>query len=57
MGTREELSGIVGNENFSDEPEVLKTYSKDFSLVSSGMPNYVVKPKSAGNTKGYQPGQ
>jgi glycolate oxidase len=47
MNKRENLLEIVGRENFSDTPEVLKSYSKDFSLVPSGMPNYVVKPKEA----------
>lgn len=41
------LMKIVGSENFSDSPEILKTYSKDYSLAPSGMPNYVVKPKDA----------
>jgi hypothetical protein len=47
MNTRDKLLEIVGGENFSDSPEVLKKYSKDFSLVPSGMPNFVVKPKEA----------
>ena len=47
MSIRDKLLEIVGVENFSDSPEVLKKYSKDFSLVPSGMPNYVVKPKDA----------
>jgi|SRR5271157_358524 len=44
MNIRDNLLGIVGSENFFDEPEVLKKYSKDFSLVPPGVPNYVVKP-------------
>jgi len=47
MSVRDELIKIVGKECFSDDPEVLKKYSKDFSLVPSGMPNYVVRPKDA----------
>jgi len=47
MSIRERLLEIVGSENFSDDPEVLETYSKDFSFAPSGMPNYVVKPKEA----------
>ena len=47
MNTRDKLLEIVGAENFFDSPEVLKKYSKDFSLVPSGTPNYVVKPKDA----------
>jgi hypothetical protein len=38
---------MVGAENFSDDSNVLNTYSKDFSFVSCGMPNFVVKPKDA----------
>jgi len=47
MSLREKLLEIVGVENFSDDPEVLKKYSKDLSLVPLGAPNYVVKPKDA----------
>jgi hypothetical protein len=47
MSIREKLLEIVGSEGYSDDSEVLKRYSKDFSLVPSGMPNYVVKPKDA----------
>jgi FAD/FMN-containing dehydrogenase len=47
MNTKDKLLEIVGTEYFSDAPEVLKKYSKDFSLVPPGMPNYVVKPKDA----------
>jgi FAD/FMN-containing dehydrogenase len=47
MDTRDNLLKMVGVENFIDEPESLKGYSKDFSLVPPGMPNYVVKPKDA----------
>jgi hypothetical protein len=47
MNTRDELLKMVGVENFFDNPEVLQRYSKDFSLVPPGMPNYVVKPKDA----------
>lgn len=47
MNTREKLLEIVGVEYFSDTPEVLKKYSKDFSLVPPGMPSYVLKPKDA----------
>jgi FAD/FMN-containing dehydrogenase len=41
------LREIVGAENFSADPEVLSTYSRDFSLVPAGVPNYLVKPKTA----------
>jgi hypothetical protein len=47
MNRREKLLEIVGIDHFFDASEVLKKYSKDFSLVPAGMPNYVVKPKDA----------
>ncbi|OGP64709.1 MAG: hypothetical protein A2169_01905 [Deltaproteobacteria bacterium RBG_13_47_9] len=47
MNTRDDLLEIVGDENFFDNPEVLQRYSKDFSLVPPGMPNYVARPKDA----------
>jgi FAD/FMN-containing dehydrogenase len=47
MSIREELLEIVGTGNYSDDAAVLETYSKDFSLVPAGMPNYVVKPAGA----------
>ncbi len=47
MSTREGLLKLVGPESFSDDPEVLKAYSTDFSLVPPGVPNYVVKAKKA----------
>jgi FAD/FMN-containing dehydrogenase len=45
MSTKEKFLEIVGVDHFFDDPEVLKKYSKDFSLVPSGMPNYIVRPK------------
>jgi FAD/FMN-containing dehydrogenase len=45
---KKKLSEIVGPGNFFDDPKVLKTYSKDESIVSGTVPNYVVKPKNAG---------
>jgi hypothetical protein len=47
MTVKEKLVGLVGVNNFSDAPEVLAEYSRDFSLRAPGMPNYVVKPKDA----------
>jgi FAD/FMN-containing dehydrogenase len=47
MKIREKLLEIVGAEHFSDDPVILESYSKDFSLVPSGRPNFVVKPKDA----------
>jgi FAD/FMN-containing dehydrogenase len=45
MSIKEGLIKLVGSENFTDAPEVLKAYSTDFSLAPPGAPNYVVKPK------------
>jgi len=47
MSIQKELLDIVGRKNLFDDAAVLEAYSQDFSLVPSGMPNYVVKPKSA----------
>lgn len=47
MTVKTELSKIVRPENFFDDPEVLNNYSRDFSLVPPGVPNFVVKPKTA----------
>jgi FAD/FMN-containing dehydrogenase len=44
---KQELSKAVGAEHFSDAPQVLSTYSKDFSLAPQGAPDYVVKAKDA----------
>jgi glycolate oxidase len=46
MAIKEELAGIVGAENVSDDAEKLKPYSKDNSLSAPVMPSYVVKPKN-----------
>src|SRR4030042_949858 len=51
MNIRDRLLEIVGVENLSDDSEVLKNYSKDFSLVPPGMPNYVVRPKDASEVR------
>jgi FAD/FMN-containing dehydrogenase len=47
MSIRDKLIKIVGAQNFSDKPEVLESYSKDYSIVPAGMPNYVAKPKTS----------
>jgi len=47
MSIQEKLLEIVGRKNLFDDAAVLEAYSKDFSMAPSGMPNYVVKPKSA----------
>jgi FAD/FMN-containing dehydrogenase len=47
MTNKDKLIEIVGVKNFSDEPEVLERYSKDFSLLPAGAAHCVVKPKDA----------
>ncbi len=47
MNIKQELLETVGAEHFSDAPEILGAYSKDFSLAPRGAPDYVVKPKDA----------
>jgi FAD/FMN-containing dehydrogenase len=51
MSLKEKLIKLVGKDSFFDDTAVLESYSKDFSLVRSGMPNYVVKPKDAEEIK------
>lgn len=46
MEIKEKLIGIVGAKYFSDAPQVLKPYSKDYSVCLPGMPNYLVRPKN-----------
>jgi len=45
---RDKLANIVGQENVTDELEVLTRYAQDQSFESSGMPSFVVFPQ---NTK------
>lgn len=52
MEIKGELIGIVGAENASDDPEVLSSYSKDSSVSSPRLPDYVVRPKSAEEVQG-----
>ncbi len=44
MSVKEELMQVVGAEGVTDAPEVLRAYSRDWSLEPAGMPNCVVKP-------------
>jgi FAD/FMN-containing dehydrogenase len=48
---KENLVKIVGAENVSDEPAVLLFYSRDQSLSSPRLPNYVVRPKDTGEVR------
>lgn len=47
MNIKDRLKKIVGPENYFDTPKILEAYSKDHSIVPPGMPNYVVKVKTA----------
>jgi hypothetical protein len=47
VNIKQKLLEAVGAERFSDAPEALEAYSKDFSLVPKGVPEYVVKPEDA----------
>ena len=40
----QELAAIVGNDNASDDPFVLDTYSRDQSFTPPRRPNYVARP-------------
>jgi FAD/FMN-containing dehydrogenase len=44
--TTGELMNLVGPEGVTDDAQVLKGYSTDWSLEPAGMPNYVVKPQN-----------
>ena len=46
MQIKEDLAKIVGAENVSDDPEALLSYSKDCSLSTPRMPNYIARPKN-----------
>jgi len=47
MRNKEQLEKIVGKENVSDAKETLAKYARDYSLVSPGMPDLVVYPKTS----------
>src|SRR5512135_689354 len=47
MGMKQDLEKFVGKENVSVAKEVLAKYSKDYSLVPSGMPDAVAYPKTS----------
>ena len=44
---KQDLEKFVGKENVSVAKEVLAKYSKDYSLVPSGMPDAVAYPKTS----------
>ena len=45
MVVKEKLVEVAGAENVLDDPKILEEYSKDYSLVSPGKPEVVVRPK------------
>ena len=47
MAIKEDLIGIVGAKNVTDDEKKLKQYSKDYSLNRPGMPSYVVQANNA----------
>lgn len=47
MQVKERLTGIVGAENVSDDPQELVACSQDHSLSPARSPNYVARPGSA----------
>ena len=51
-GKKQELAGIVGNDNVSDAPEILEAYSRDESFVRPMKPWFVVKPKNVDEVQG-----
>jgi len=48
---KEKLAKIIGAGNVSYDPELLLTYSKDYSLSKPRMPNYVARPKNTGEVQ------
>src|SRR5208283_2849881 len=52
MRNKEQLKKIVGKENVSDAKEDLAKYARDYSLVPSGMPDLVVRPKTSEEVSG-----
>ena len=46
MQVKERLTGIVGAENVSDDPQELAACSEDHSLSPARLPNYVARPGS-----------
>ena len=46
MQIKEGLTGIIGAENVSDDPGALLSYSRDCSLSTPRVPNYVARPKN-----------
>ncbi|MCF8120461.1 MAG: FAD-binding oxidoreductase [Deltaproteobacteria bacterium] len=47
MDVKSKLSGVVGAEHFSEDPNQLQAYATDFSYTAPGAPAYVVKPATS----------
>ena len=47
MSLKEQLAKIVGSDNVSDAPEVLESYSRDYSLTPPGRFTCMVQPETA----------
>jgi len=52
MDVKAKLSKVVGPKNVSDDPAQLMAYSRDYSYMPSGMPNFIVKPANSEQVSG-----
>lgn len=52
MSVKEDLAGVLGAENVSDDAGILERYSTDYSLTPPGMAGYVVYPKNKEQVQG-----
>jgi FAD/FMN-containing dehydrogenase len=52
MGLKDELTKIVGSDNFSEKPDVLESYSTDHSLTQPGAVNFVLYPENTAQVQG-----
>lgn len=51
MSIKDELIGVIGTENVSDDPGVLESYSKDYSLAPPRMPDFAIYPENTGQVR------
>ena len=51
MDIKEALTAIVGPKYIIDEPKALEACSRDYSFRMPRVPNFIVKPKSAGEVQ------
>ncbi len=52
MDLKKDLAGIVGAEHTSEDPDVIETYSSDYSFVQPRRPSCVAYPKDAAEVQG-----